>query len=151
MTPTMRRDAEFKPRLFFWEGAVGERQFSDLIEKRSWNLPSDLSHFLAQTGGGEIFETETVLGPLRDEDLGDNLFTYNKELRGRGLPEGYVVFHTGMTVSAVRLDDGRYVELDRDDFHERAEFTSLEDWYLRLIRAEYAERYGLPARAVSSA
>jgi hypothetical protein len=147
----MRRDAELKPRLFFWEGAISRTHLKGLIDKQGWTLPSDLFNLLTLTGGGEIFESETILGPFRDADLGDNLFTYNEELRGRGLPEGYVVFHTGMAVSAVRLIDGRYVELGLDNFHEREEFESLEDWYLRLIRAEYAERYGLSTQVVSPA
>lgn len=148
MTPAMLHDAEINPKFFFWEGVINREYFKELLDEHGWNLPADLFNLLAVTGGGEMFESETILGPFRDEDLGDNLFTYNKELRRRGLPEGYVIFHTGMTVSAVRLSDERYVELDRDDYHERAEFASLEDWYLRLIREEYAERYGLTPEAV---
>lgn len=145
MTPAMRRDLELKPLLFFWEGAVDRQRLKQLLDEKGWGLPMDLFNLLASTGGGEIFESETILGPFREADLGDNLFTFNEELRGRGLPEGYVVFHTGMAVSAVRLTDGRYVEFGLDNFEKREEFASLEDWYLRLIRAEYAERYGLPA------
>lgn len=91
-----------------------------------------------------MFESETILGPSRDVDLGDNLFTYNDEARHRGLSNSYVVFHFGLDVSAVRMPDLTYVSLGRVDLREQAEFASLEDWYLRLIRAEYAERYGLP-------
>ncbi len=141
----MCRDADLKPRLFFWEGAIDKEHLKELLGELGWSLPVDLFNLLVLTGGGEIFESETILGPFRDADLGDNLFTYNEELRGRGLPEAYVVFHTGMAVSAVRLSDGRYVEFGLEDFQEREEFASLEDWYLRLIRAEYAERYGLAA------
>lgn len=49
-----------------------------------------------------------------------------------------------MATTAVRLADGHYVEFGLEDFEERGEFVSLEDWYVRLIRAEYAEYYGLP-------
>ncbi len=147
----MRQDMELKPRLFFWEGATDSQRLKQLLAEKGWALPADLFSLLALTGGGEIFETETILGPFRDADQGDNLFTYNEEVRGRGFPAGYVIFHTGMAVSAVRLADGRYVEFGLDDFKERGEYASLEDWYLRLIRTEYAERYGLPPQPLSFA
>jgi len=146
----MRKDMELKPRLFFWEGSVDSQRLKQLLHEKGWALPGDLFDLLVLTGGGEIFESETILGPFRDADLGDNLFTYNEELRDRGLPDGYVVFHTGIAVSAVRLTDGRYVEFGLNDFEERGEYASLEDWYLRLIRAVYGEHYGLPPQPLSS-
>lgn len=149
MMAALREDAKRRPELFDWEGPVSRAHLEPLLAERGWSLPADLVSLWEQTGGGEIFESETLLAPCGDIALGDNLFTFNDELRQQGLPEGYVVFHSGMTVSAVRLADGRYIELDVTDFHERAIFSSLEDWYLRLIRAEYAERYGLP-EAISS-
>lgn len=96
------------------------------------------------TGGGEVFESETLLGPWRDSALGDNLVSVNKDLLVSGLPPEYLVFHTGVAISAVRLADGKYVRLAPDDFHELEQYTSLEDWYCRLLRREYAARYGLP-------
>lgn len=150
MTSVLREDAKRRPELFDWAGPVSSACLAALLAERGWSLPKDLVSFWEETGGGEIFESETMLAPCGEITLGDNLFTFNEELRQRGLPEGYVVFHTGMTMSAVRLADGCYFELDIDDFQERAGFASLEDWYLRLIRAEYAERYGLPPQAVSS-
>lgn len=144
MTPTMRKDLQLKPQVFFWEGPTDSRQLKRRLQEEGWRLPEDLLKLLAVTGGGEIFESETILGPCRDAELGDNLFTCNEQLRGRGLPDGYVVFHTGMAVSAVRLADGRYVEFGLEDFEERGEYATLDDWYRKLIRAEYAERYGLP-------
>lgn len=148
MTMSLLEDAKRRPELFAWEGPVSSSKLAALLAEQGWSLPEDLIAFWERTGGGEVFESESLLGPCGDVALGDNLFSYNEELRARGLPEGYVVFHMGMTVSAVRQKDGRYVELDFEDFRERAEFASLEDWYLRIVRAEYAERYGLPAHSL---
>lgn len=144
MSPTMRQDAALRPELFLWEGAVAEGRLKYLLEERGWRLPTDLFELLAQTGGGDIFESETILGPFRDAELGDNLFAYNKQLRKSGLSDGVVVFHTGMTLSAVRLTNGSYILLDVDNLQEQTEYASLDEWYVKLLRAEYAERYGLP-------
>lgn len=149
MTEAIFDDARQRPELFVWEGSIGRQQLVGLLAEHGWSLPHDLVSFWERTGGGEIFEGEYLLGPCADMSLGDNLFSYNEELRDRGLSDDYVVFHTGMTVSAVRLADGCYLELDVNDFHERSEFASLDDWYRRSIRMEYAERYGLSTAAPS--
>lgn len=145
MSELIFKDSGERPELFDWEGPVSRRRLETLLEQKGWSLPEDLLRFWEQTGGGEIFESEQILGPCGDLTLGDNVFDYNAELAGRGLPDNYCVFHTGMTLSAIRLSDNRYVELDFSDFSERRSFSSLEEWYLHLIRAEYADRYSLPA------
>lgn len=136
-------DARSRPELFDWEGPVDSVHLEKLLSEKAWKIPADLLNFWISTGGGEMFESEYVLAPCGSTYLGDNLFSYNEELRDRGLPVDYVVFHVGMAVSAIRQSDGCYVQLDPENFSEKASFSSLLDWYIRLIRSEYAKYYRL--------
>lgn len=137
-------DAEARPNLFFWEGPIDPETLRILLAQKDWKVPDDLFDFWVATGGGDLFESETILGPKSSEALGDNLFTENDDLRKAGLPAGYMVFHTGLFTSAIRLTDGAYVRLDLGNFRELAEYSSLEDWYSRLLRATYKDDYDLP-------
>jgi hypothetical protein len=55
------------------------------------------------------------------------------------------VFHRGLFPSAVRLSDQRFVTLTEDGYTVKDSFASLDEWYVRTLRAEYGERYGLPS------
>jgi len=75
---------------------------------------------------------------------GEDVPEINEELQNRGMPEEFLVFHQGTGgLSAVRLSDGQYVQLSEDDFSESGTYSSLEEWYDRVLRDEYADRYGL--------
>ncbi len=114
------------------------------IDEYGWQLSEDLIAFWEQTGGGDIFETETFLRPCGSSDLDDSLEVVNQSLQSRGLRgDRCLVFHIGLAISAIRLADGRYVQLSKTDFSELAEYASLDEWYGKLVRAEYAQRYGL--------
>jgi hypothetical protein len=145
MTPSMIQDAQARPKLFFWKGPLDEVRLKEYVDQHGWSVPKDLFDLWLKTGGGEIFESETLLGPWRDPEMGDEVSALNEEFYSRGLPRKYLVFHTGMATSAARLSDGKYVQLDPDSFSEVEVYSSLEDWYRRLLRTEYAERYGLAA------
>ena len=58
--------------------------------------------------------------------------------------ERFVVFHVGLTTSAVDTVSGDYVELDHA-FQVVRGFASLDAWYRLVLRAEYGARYGLDA------
>jgi hypothetical protein len=141
------QDSHLRPDLFLWNGAIAAAELrSWLTEHGLGACPGDLVHFWEETGGGEIFETETILGPFGDPTMDDALVPTNDALRLRGLPDNLVVFHIGLGTSAVDTTAGDYVDLDPHDFHELRRFQSLDAWYVAIVRDEYAGRYGLPSR-----
>jgi hypothetical protein len=115
------------------------------LDRNQWMgpCPSDLLGFWHETGGGDIFETETILGPLSDPQMGDDIASVNREMRSRGMQERFVVYHIGLLMSAVDTLTGDYVELAPSDFQVLRRFASLDEWYRGTLRAEYGERYGL--------
>jgi hypothetical protein len=97
---------------------MGSSDLQAWLDSNQWlgHLPSDLLNFWQETGGGDAFESETVLGPLSDPNLGDDIALVNREFRSRGMPERVVVYHTGLLMSAVDTTIGDYVELEPSVF-----------------------------------
>jgi hypothetical protein len=127
------------PQAFDWLGG-GPVGLSGRL--RRWRVPEDLLSLWAQTGGGDMFETEELLSPTASEH--HDLEAVNHKLWSAGLPSELLVFHIGLFWTAI---DGaqRVIKVDPDHLAPVASFESLSDWYLDL-RSEYARKYGLPGR-----
>jgi hypothetical protein len=144
MRGRMKQDSTRRPELFSWNGPIAVDDLDDWLNIRRLHVPDDLRELWRDTGGGEMFESESILAPFGSEELGDDVDGVNRLHQDRGLPSGYLIFHVGgVGLSAVRLADQCFVLIEEDGYAERAEFESLEDWYDSAIRAEYVQRYGL--------
>lgn len=109
-------------------------------------MPHDLEMFYVATGGGDFFESETVLGPFADARLGDDLLTANAMRRSEGIDERLLLFHVGVTATAVNQATLQYVRLGVGNTPETS-FGSFNEWYYS-IRRDFAETYGLTKLAV---
>ena len=138
-------DAHARPDLFNWNGRMESAEFESWLACNKWiaSCPGDLLAFWQETGGGDVFETETILGPLGDPEMGDNLEVVNGEMKELGMPKRFFVFHVGFIVSGVDMLSGDYVELAPEQFSVVRRFASLDEWYRSTLRAEYGQRYGL--------
>jgi len=141
MTLRILVDSSTQPGAFQWFGPIDAANLSEWCSGRRIQPPMDLFELLERTGGGDFFESETILGPIGGRDTGDESDGANGWHRQRGLPEDLWLFHVGITLSALRRTDNRYVTLSRAYIME-AEYSTLDDWYAP-IREEFAERYGL--------
>lgn len=138
-------DAHAKPHLFRWNGAIVSQRLADWSRKQSWRIPPDLSEFWARTGGGIVFETETLLKPIVGADDEKGVEQATDWLKGRGMPNGFFVIHEGLCLTVVRYEDGAYLTLD-DRARIAGLYDSFDNWYVQVLRAEYGERYGLTRR-----
>jgi hypothetical protein len=59
-------------------------------------LPKDLMLLWLTTGGGGLFESETILGPFADPVLADDVESVNDAARVGGLSTDYVIIHKGL-------------------------------------------------------
>lgn len=144
MMTQLQTDAAQHPELFQWNGSIPEQRLLRWLKDRALVVPEDLLRLWTTTGGGELFETETLLAPNRSTDPGSDLDSVNQLHWESGLPTKYLIFSVGaFGLSAIRLADGNYVLLDDEGYSELSEFTDLADWYSSTIRSEYAQRYGL--------
>ena len=152
---TILKDAERSPKIFYWFGAIALEQIESWMKSNSIIVPSDLVEFWRQTGGGDLFDGETILRPTRIPSIepyfidGDDVDSVTQFQIQNGMPDSYLPFQIGSCFSAVRLPDQVFVTLD-DASHETAVFATFEEWYLRTLRADFGAHYGLPNEVTKS-
>ena len=119
-------------------------QESRAIHDAAVELASALHARSHIAGGGDIFESETVLGPFGRQDLADDVDSVNQFHWKEGMPRNFLIFHTGIGgLSVLNVPAGDYASIQEHSYEVQQVFTPLADWYTRLVRPEYAERYGL--------
>jgi hypothetical protein len=145
MPPTIYEDALARPQLFVWFGVV-ETEFEAWLTALPIRAHPGLVSFWRRTGGGDCFESETLLGPLASVE-GDNVMEMSELYWNMGLPRDLLLFHTGMCLSAscvdMRRHRNRLVVLKPESFEVAHSFDTFNAWYQNTLRSEYAERYGL--------
>lgn len=145
MLPTIYEDALARPDLFHWFGAVS-------AELESWlaalplRVHPGLVSFWRRTGGGALFESETLLGPFAPDET-DNVWKVSERCWTHGLPRDLLVFHTGLCLSASSVDTQRHrnrlVVFKPESFEVAQRFDTFNGWYQNMLRSKYSDRYGL--------
>ena len=141
------QDAERVPGVLHPFGAIPTSELGEWLRGNALVLPSDLIELWEATGGGDIFDSETVFRPTVPSIpnacfVQDYIEGRNAEHAAKGKPSGLYIFQQGAFLSAVRLSDQKFVTL-AEDYGVKHSFDSLDDWYARTLRAEFGARYGL--------
>jgi len=140
-------DAKRRPELFDWFGAIPRREIEDWLLRHQLELPPDIIELWHVTGGGDVFESETILRPTvasypNGSFVEDDIESFNTDHATELNRCGVYVFQRGVFLSAVRLRDQYFVTLTKN--YVIAEwFSSLDEWYANTLRAEFGPRYGL--------
>jgi len=142
------RDTQKTPRMFSLFGAIPLTEIQDWLRRTGVVLPSDVIEVWQETGGGDVFESETILRPTVASApnscfVEDDIEGINAAYAEEGKSSDLYVFHRGLFPSAVRLSDQRFVTLTEGGRAVKDSFASFDEWYVRTLRAEYGERYGL--------
>lgn len=143
----IRQDARRAPNAFIWQGAVPRVRLTTWCAQRGLTLPADLFELLRATGGGDLFESETLLAPFAGQDTGDDADGANAHHDAAGLPARYWLVVVGLELLALDRERGMYVSFSPANYEILAEYGTLEAWYLATIRAEFGSRYGLSPSA----
>lgn len=141
------QDAQRVPAVLCSFGGIPAAELEEWLQINELLLPPDLVELWQLTGGGDIFESETIFRPTvpslpNTSFVEDDIESINAAHTGKGKPSDFYVFHQGACLSAVRLSDQRFVTLS-EAYSTRESFGSLDEWYVRTLRAEFGERYGL--------
>ncbi len=137
------QDAARYPNAFSWFGAIPTIEIENWLQNSRLALPSDLIELWWVTGGGDLFESETILRPKvastpNECFVDDEIESFNDA----AVTTGLYIFQRGIFLSAVRLQHKDFVSLTKD--HAIVDrFNSLDDWYVHTLRAEFGERYGI--------
>lgn len=148
---TILSDAALRPDLFSWFGGISDNDLHQWLRTADLSLPEDLLELWRQTGGGDLFESETILRPNAGSPPGgawipgDDTHSSNLAHREHGLSPEMYVFQEGTFLSAIRLSDQKYVVLG-PSYEATGAYDSLDDWYRATLRAEFAIRYGIPEK-----
>lgn len=131
---------------FHWYGAIDEARLDEWLRENDLQgkLPEDLIALWAATGGGDYFESETILGPYGDSYHGEDVLGQREFLKGRGLASYLLPFATGVFMAAVDLRTRDIVSLDSRTLEVVETFPSVDEWYRNTARREFAPFYGLP-------
>ncbi len=135
------------PGVFFGFGAIPKAELRDWLKRHALVLPPDLLTFWQLTGGGDVFESETILRPSvptppNASFVEDDIESANLAHNANGKPSELYLFQQGAFLSAVRVSDQKYVTLTKA-YAVQDLFDSMDEWYVRTLRAEFGKRYGL--------
>jgi len=144
MIALMQADRERQPLLFFNFGPIDPEVLDRWLRERNLDIPDDLRELWCATGGCDIFESETILGPSGDPYLGDEVEGANEWYREQGMPARYLALCSGFDgLLVLDLPTGTYLRIAESSYEVYGTHDSLADWYQNVIRAEFAARYGL--------
>ena len=141
------QDAQSVPGVFHPFGAIPKAELREWLRHNALVLPSDLIELWEATGGGDIFDSETIFRPTVPSIpntcfVEDDIEGRNATHAAEGKPSGFYIFQQGVFLSAIRLSDQKFVTLTENYAIENS-FGSFDDWYVRTLRAEFGARYGL--------
>jgi hypothetical protein len=133
------------PAVFFLQGALPDASIpADIHGMRP---PEDLVAFWRCFGGGELFESETILLPtIRDTasltlTKGDDVESVTAFQRAARPNVQGAVFHNGCWTSTFLTGNLFLVFNESDELI--GSFNDLDSWYATVPRKAFAERYGL--------
>lgn len=141
MINALLKDSDLRPDLFAWRGPLPLPAIERWELEQSICAPDDLKRLWTARGGGDIFESETVLQPFGAPDY-DLIWPVSQAFWAKDLSTAYCVFHTGLWDSIFRKSDGALFSVRSKGSAQLSAWQDLDNWYAAL-REEYAERYGL--------
>jgi len=123
------QDAQKVPRIFSPFGAIPAAELDDWLRRTGLVLPSDLIELWQQTGGGDVFESETIFRPTVPSTpnscfVEDDIEGRNATYEEKGKSGDIYVFQQGAFLSAVRLSDQRFVTLTEGGYTIKHSFAS---------------------------
>ena len=139
----LQRDAVAHPGVFQFAGPLSRPELDRALGRYAAVVPEDLVQLWCDLGGGDFFESETLLSPRPRIPTEDDLLETNRYLWQRGLPPHYLVFHVGIRLTAIQPTDQPYIVLHPETFAEEGSYGSVEDWYIQTVRKELGWRYGI--------
>ena len=142
MIDAILADSAQRPELFHWRGQIPTSKIESWERENRLTVPPDLKLLWSTTGGGDLFESETILQPFGSSE--DTLvLPVSETCWERGLADDNYIFHEGFRVSCFRKSGALLITRNLSDLTYIAEFQDLNSWYRATLKAEYEQRYRL--------
>jgi hypothetical protein len=144
MIDLILKDSELRPEAFDWWGALPLPKIEAWEREQSVRVPPDLKRLWSTKGGGDLFDSETILQPFDAAEY-DLIGPASVPFWQRGLSTHYCVFQTGLCNSVFRKSDGAIFALkSKANLSEMFQFSDLDYWYKQSLREAFAKGYDLP-------
>jgi hypothetical protein len=138
MNESFREDMARHPELFLFNGPIPRGELDVWLRKRNLTVPEDLKEVWCETGGGDVDQTETILGPYGNRELADDVDSVNELHWQRGMPVDWLIFATGIgELTVVKMSAGEYANVRYSSYEIHETFNSFADWYAKSIRPTF--------------
>jgi len=131
ITETIKRALSDNPYIIFPYGAIEPEKLKSGLSKMNYQFPKELFDFWVEFGGGDLFETETILYPLEsDNNLIDCIWENNEFYYQQGLDKRYITFQQNpaqLTVFDTKTNE--IVLLSNGDYIVRKKFDNFNAWF----------------------
>lgn len=140
ITQTIKAAMTENPYVIFPYGKIEQEELKCGLQNIKYEFPEELINFWEEFGGGELFEVETILYPLKSNDeLIDDLITTNEFYHANGLENKYIVFQKNAAqLTVFDIETNEVVLLSNGDFIERQRFENITNWFLHFWQVHEA-------------
>jgi len=131
MMTQLKKEIKQNPRILSAYGALNKQLVISELAKYNFKFPTELVQFWIEYGGGDFFQTETILSPIHS----DNEFIYdiieiNDFLHQKGLNENYIVFNeSGAEVTAFEKHTHEVAIISNKDYKIKKLFNNISQWF----------------------
>src|SRR5579859_5466459 len=128
MIDLILHDSAARPDLFSWWGPLPTSQIQLWERENSIHVPTDLKTLWSLKGGGDLFESESILQPFGAAEY-DLIYPVTQVYRERGLSPEFRVFQKGVVESVFRISDGALFSLvNTDENFAMIRHADLDQW-----------------------
>ena len=136
MTKTVKKTLRKKPYMLFEFGLPNKKELDKELKKHDFAFPKELVKFWKTYGGGDLFETETILYPLdTDNTEYDSMPLMNRFFEEKGFNNDYYIFHTNnSTLAAFHKKTHEIVVFGNEltKFRIERHYKNIDEWFFNL-------------------
>lgn len=134
ITETLKKELKKNPDIFVPYGKINKRILVEELQKYKFNFPKELIKFWINYGGGDLFETETILSPIPSEsEFVYDIRKINDFRYKNGLNKRYIIFQENASeMTAFDKETNEIVVLDKDKYKIEERFENINKWFVYL-------------------
>lgn len=136
MTNTVKKALRKNPYVLFEYGVPEKKELETELNKYDFKFPKELIKFWQNFGGGDLFETETILYPVDTDNIEyDSMPVINRFLCKQEFDNNYYIFHTNnATVTAFHKQTHEIAVFDNEPRNYKIEqrFKNIDEWFFNL-------------------
>jgi hypothetical protein len=131
ITETIKRALSENPHIIFPYGAIEPEKLKSGLSKMNYQFPKELFDFWVEFGGGDLFETETILSPIpSDNEFIYDIINTNDFKYKNGLSHKYITFQENASyMAAFDKETNEIVIIAKDNYQEEERFNNFNAWF----------------------